>query len=203
MEDLEEIKKKIWGKPVFQKVEGVNKSLSDKQYIYGEITEEGFDELICIIKTEYESKKYLKGGLKLLDVGSGFGKIPFSASLLSYVEKSHGVEIDCAKHKVALANLKSLGYNIESKCKLFGCSFTELENIDYNIVFHNSLTWGDDIIQELHDIFKNKNVIFITTKYPNRFDNVENIKTVELKYTWNPSSKKTKTYIYKLIDNEI
>ena len=74
----------------------------------------------------------------------------------------------------------------------------KLKELDYSVVFHNSIAWNRESIMHLNTISPNS--IHVTTKSIRGIDDsrIEKIAILELEFSWNKHGKLTPVYLYKL-----
>ena len=186
------LSKKIWNKKVIQNHNRKKLGYGDIQYLYGEITKEGFDELIKYIK----DSNLIENKWNLLDAGSGFGKLVFYAALFENVESSTGVECIEEYHKIAENNLKELGSDFPiSKVRLICKYIKDFKSFKYNVIFSNNISWDDESIMNTFDI--NRDALFITSKNPENINciKIKEINKLNIKCSWGDQSK---IYIFRL-----
>ena len=193
----------IWKYDVFQKVNTEKEKEETKgkwkiDFLYGEITENGTRELFNYLR----NNKLVTGSWSFVDVGSGFGKMVFHAALEKDIVKSTGIEVLKSKHEVAQRNFKSLIEKFpkfpKEKIDLINKNSDELKELDYSVVFHNSIAWNRESIMHLNTISPNS--IHVTTKSIRGIDDsrIEKIAILELECSWNKHDKLTPVYLYKL-----
>lgn len=193
----------IWKYDVFQKVNTEKEKEETKgkwkiDFLYGEITEKGTRELFNYLR----NNKLVTGSWSFVDVGSGFGKMVFHAALEKDIVKSTGIEVLESKYEVAQRNFKSLIEKFpkfpKEKIDLINKSSDKLKELNYSVVFHNSIAWNRESIMHLNTISPNS--IHVTTKSIRGIDDsrIEKIEILELEFSWNKHDKLTPVYLYKL-----
>ena len=193
----------IWKYDVFQKV-NLEKEMKETKgkwkmdMLYGEITRNGIDELFNYLR----NNRLVTKQWSFVDVGSGFGKTVFHAALEDDIIKSTGIELLESKHEVAQKNFKRLIEKFPKfpkyKVDLINKNSDKLKELDYSLVFHNSIAWNNESIVHLNTISPNS--IHITTKSISAINDsrIEKIAVIELECSWNRHGKLSPVCLYKL-----
>ena len=168
---------------------------NEKNYnlTYGELTYNG-------LRTIYgELRDKFKDGIKLIDLGSGRGKIPIMGVLFFSFEYATGVELVPERHEIANSILNELGIDNQKKLNfilgdIFDISDEELSR--HNLIFISNLCFASDMNDKLYDKLKNvdENTIIVLSK---RFQNNEVFAETKIENVEMSWSKSNVMYTYQ------
>lgn len=164
---------------------GVANVKNDYKLVYGEFNQNSFNTCLDILKDFY----YINKNKKVLDLGSGIGKVVIAMHYTDYFKQVDGIEIvdtlvEDSKKCIDLYS-KLFNKNI-SNINIYQGDFKDFDISDYDIIISNTTT--DDRIREM---LKNKIVkeakrdaIIITSI--TRFDDkkLKQIRKITTSFSW-------------------
>tara|TARA_Y100001933_G_scaffold250198_1_gene286074 strand:+ start:102 stop:800 length:699 start_codon:yes stop_codon:yes gene_type:complete len=200
--EFEYLLNQIWQGPVFQKVNQSEDErnmikLDPPQYVYGEITRSGTDSLVMYLcKNNLIDKNW-----SFVDVGSGFGKMVMHIALLRGVKKSVGIEILESKNNRAKEAIKSIkGDFPKHKVNFFEGDILDVSELNFDIIYHNSVSWDKKYIEHIHKIAKEGSIFITTGNVKSRSGKyiIENIDKISVRCSWGNNVDGSPLYIYTI-----
>lgn len=166
------------------------------QSLYGEVTEPGASDLI----TGLRERELLKKKSKFVDVGSGYGRLVLHMAMVDEITESYGIEYLASKLNQSIGLLKSLSQDFpKDKVRLEVKDILDVKFLDYDIIFHNSISWTKEHIQHLVNVSKRDSIHISTTDVALRHRNleIERLESFYLNTSWRKNGKKTEWYVYR------
>jgi len=168
------------------------KKFEDGKYpaTYGELTREGMKEFI-------EGLHINTKGKKLIDLGSGLGKIPLYAVADHHFSFAKGVELADERYNKAVEMVSKLPKQIKDKIEYENGNLLEADIKDYDIIFISNLCFSEDLNRKIVDKLKEAKTGTIIASSKQLFDSsLKLIKTIKVKMSWCTNSS---LYIHKKV----
>jgi SAM-dependent methyltransferase len=156
---------------------------------YGELTAEGFDEILKNIDLQPSQSKFI-------DLGSGLGKVPLMAVVNHNFKYAKGVEYARERHEQALKVLDKYS-NYKNRVDLeHGDLFNE-DIGDYDLIFVSNLCFNEEPNKKLGVKLKDaKKNSYIVVSKPIEAEHLELLNNIQVKTTW---TNKSNVYLYRRI----
>lgn len=178
------------------------KLASDKIFLtYGEILPLGLKRLLDFIEPNQSDR--------LIDLGSGAGKVVIQAFLASHMEKCYGIEVDPVRNQVAndaLADLKSIAPelllrksdNYDNHIQFINENIADYAFNDVSLIFMNSICFGEnlmsDIVKQINDHPNIRAVM--STKRVEGLQSLDNIEIIPVETSWHIPPNRTNCFVY-------
>jgi hypothetical protein len=162
---------------------------------YGEVTYEGYKNIMKGIKCKNKV---------FCDLGSGIGKLVVYNGFGKNLKQSIGIELNSNRHKIAQQTLKNIRNNIKGgkrkNIKFINDTLFNKNYFNYDIYFISNLCFNEKMNKKLAKYFKKYNTtkgatVFCSKKLPMR-KNVRKVELINCPMTWDSSST-----VYKYILN--
>ena len=167
---------------------GVSAVKENYKLVYGEYSKDSFEATLDILK----DFNYLNTDKKLLDLGSGIGKVVMAMHYTNYFKQVDGVEIVKTLVDDGWECVKAYGQifdkNIDN-IHLYNTDFANFDISDYDILISNTTT--DDRVREmLRDKITNEakqNAIVISSITSFKCDVLKEVRKFVTKFSWGTS----------------
>ena len=149
---------------------------------YGELTLEGMKQIFNDFDTNQK---------KIIDLGSGLGKIPLMAILYFNFSKATGVELSIERHLKAMEMYKDLPEENKKKIEYINDDLFNINIFEYDYIFVSNLCFSDELNEKLQIKLENeskKDAIIILSK-PFNSNKFKLLQEKKVNMTWNKQSK--------------
>ncbi len=167
---------------------------------YGEILPEGLAKLYQFVKLTVEDS--------FVDLGSGIGKAVLQSYLSTQMAASYGVEIDKARHELAVEALQELKQSapnlFANQSKLIEFHNTNITDFDFNlasIVYCNATCFGPNLMGVISDKINNSRSVraVMSTCRIEGLVNLTQENIVDIEVSWHLPPSTSPCYVYTSI----
>lgn len=156
---------------------------------YGELTAEGFEEILKKIDLQPSQSKFI-------DLGSGLGKMPLMAVVNHDFKYAKGVEYAKERHEQALKVLEKYP-SYKNKVDLEHGDLFDEDIRDYDLIFVSNLCFKEEPNKKLGVKLKDaKKGAYIAVSKSIEADHLELLNNIQVKTTW---TYKSNVYLYRRV----
>ena len=126
-----------------------------KECIYGEILPSSVNRIFGHINLENK---------KILDIGSGLGKIVIQIALEYPIKEVYGIEISKKRYIVSENIKRKLDSNIQEKICFINKDINKVDDLDYDVIFFSNLCFSEKQNNKISVLLSKKKCILICLK---------------------------------------
>lgn len=178
--------------------------IEDSGHTYGEMTIDGIKRFLIytIAKFNLEPSK-----VRLLDIGSGTGRVSMGCCALADFKKCDGVELSSARFKIAKNSLNKFLKKYSHILKEDQVTFTNMNALkynmrEYNLIWFSSLCTPETLMEKLRQKLEQEaetGLIILTSQAFTLPENsrLELVETITIPMTWKKQGSTTRVYRVK------